>query len=74
MFYQLNKYSNYGHVLFVDTTYKLNIEGFPLSVFLVEDVLGCSVSVMYTFVCHETANILQTVVDCFAENNDIRCL
>jgi hypothetical protein len=28
------KYTNYGQVLFVDTTYKLNIEGFPLLVFL----------------------------------------
>jgi hypothetical protein len=65
------KYRKFGHVLFVDSTYKLNIERFPLLVFLVEDGVGCGVPVLFSFVQHETANILTSVLKWFCEQNDI---
>jgi len=63
-------YKEYGQVLFVDATYKLNIEGFPLLVFLVEDGTGVGVPVMFGFVKYETADILQTVLQWFTSSID----
>ncbi len=66
----LDKYRRYGEVLFVDTTYKLNIERFPLLVFLVEDGVGCGIPVLFAFVKNETSNILTSIVEWFCSQND----
>ncbi|XP_065645628.1 uncharacterized protein LOC136076092 [Hydra vulgaris] len=48
------KYKRYGEVVFVDSTYKVNIKRFPLLIFLVENGLGFGVLVLFAFVQHET--------------------
>ncbi|XP_065639408.1 uncharacterized protein LOC124809334 [Hydra vulgaris] len=66
------KYKRYGEVVFVDTTYKVNIERFPLLVFLVEDGLGFGVPVLFAFVQHETIDNFKWVVEWFClQNNNI---
>ena len=65
------KHRKFGHVLFVGSTYKLNIERFPLLMFLVEDGVGCGVPVLFAFVQCETGNILTSVLTWFCEQNDI---
>jgi hypothetical protein len=63
-------YAEYGQVLFIDATYKLNIEGFPLLVFLVEDGTTVGVPVMFGFVKHETVDILQHILQWFVDTVD----
>ena len=46
-------YAEYGQVLFIDATYKLDTDGFPLLVFLVEDGTGVGVPVMFGFVKYD---------------------
>jgi hypothetical protein len=51
-------YAEYGHILIIDATYKVNIEGFPVLVFLVEDNPAGGVPIMFRFGKHETVDIL----------------
>ncbi|XP_065676140.1 uncharacterized protein LOC136092259 [Hydra vulgaris] len=64
------KYKRYGEVVFVDSTYKVNIERFLLLVFLVEGGLGFGVPVLFAFVQHETIGIFKWVVEWFCTQND----
>lgn len=64
-------YREYGQVLFIEATYKVDIEGFPLLVFLVEDGTGIGVPVLFGFVKHETTDILHNVLEWFTESVDI---
>ena len=64
-------YAEYGQVLFIDSTYKLDIEGFTLLVFLVEDGTGVGVPVMFGFVKYETIEILQSVLQGFVNSVNI---
>lgn len=56
--YVQQMYAEYGHILIINATYKVNIEGFPVLVFLVEDDPAGDVPIMFRFVEHETVDIL----------------
>ena len=63
-------YNKYPEILFLDTTYNVNIEGYPLFAIMAEDGDGRGRPVAYCFVRSETKENLEKVLDYFCEFND----
>ena len=61
--------AKYHDVLFVDGTYKVNMEGYPLYPFLVQDGNGKGRPVAFAFVRNETYETLSAAFTCFKKRN-----
>ena len=59
------------NMIFMDNTYNVNIEGYPLNVILVDDENGNGKPVAYTYMRRETKENLTRVMEIFGEYNDI---
>ena len=65
-------FSKYPEILFMDTTYNVNIEGYPLFAILAEDGDGRGKPVAYCYVRSETKENINTVLEKFCEYNDVK--
>ena len=59
------------NMIFMDNTYKVNLEGYTLNVILVDDENGNGKPVAYTFLRRETKENLTRVMEIFGEYNDL---
>ena len=59
------QYNKYPEILFVDTTYNVNIEAYPLLTMMVEDGDGWGKPVTYCFQRSETKVNLEKILDFF---------
>ena len=64
------QYNKYPEILFVDTTYNVNIETYPLLTMMVEDGDGRGKPVAYCFQRSETKVNLEKILDYFCRTND----
>ena len=64
------QYQKYPEILFVDTTYNVNIEAYPLLAMMVEDGDGRGKPVAYCFQRSETKENLEKILDYFCKTND----
>ena len=64
------QYNKYPEILFVDTTYNVNIEAYPLLTMMVEDGDGRGKPVAYCFQRSETKVNLEKILDYFCRTND----
>ena len=64
------QYNKYPEILFVDTTYNVNIEAYPLLTMMVEDGDGRGKPVAYCFQRSETKVNLEKNLDYFCRTND----
>ncbi|XP_070563064.1 zinc finger SWIM domain-containing protein 3-like [Ptychodera flava] len=64
-------YNQYPDVLFIDGTYKVNIEGYPLYAFLIEDGEGKGRAVGYAFVKNEKKDTIHKLFDHVGAKNDL---
>lgn len=61
--------SKFSSVLFIDATYKVNIEGFPLYTIMCEDGNGIGRPLCYIFVRNEETKIVKTALKKFSDLN-----
>ena len=59
------------NMIFMDNTYKVNLEGYTLNVIQVDDENGNGKPVAYTFLRRETKENLTRVMEIFGEYNDL---
>ena len=64
-------FRKYPEILFMDTTYNVNFEGYPLFTILAEDGDGRGKPVAYCYVKSETKENMQKVLEKFCEYNDV---
>ena len=64
-------FRKYPEILFMDTTYNVNVEGYPLFAILAEDRDGRGKPVTYCYVRSETKGNICKVLMKFCENNDV---
>ena len=64
------QYQKYPEILFMDTTYNVNIEGYPLFAIMAEDGDGRGKPVAYCFLRSETKDNLEKVLNYFCNFND----
>ena len=64
------QYNKYPEILFVDTTYNVNIEAYPLLTMMVEDGDGRGKPVAYCFQRSETKVNFEKILDYFFRTND----
>ena len=64
------QFQKYPEILFMDTTYNVNIEGYPLFAIMAEDGDGRGKPVAYCFVSSETKENLEKVLEYFCNFND----
>ena len=65
------QYQKYPEILFMDTTYNVNIEGYPLFAIMVEDGDGRGKPAAYCFLRSETKENLEKVLTYFSDFNDV---
>ena len=66
----IEQYHKYQEILFVDTTYNVNIEAYPLLTMIFEDWDGRGKPVAYCFQISETKENLEKILDYFCRTND----
>ncbi len=74
IFYQSTRMKNlfktYGTILFIDGTYKLNKNNYPVIIFIVTDNNRASRIVGFAIIAYERMNIINTLLEMFAELNE----
>ena len=64
-------HGKYGEVLFIDGTYKINKNDYSYYLMIVEDGNGHSQVVGVSLCAFERNEIIQSMMNFFADNNDI---
>ena len=71
VFFQYSKmqpiFETFGHMVFVDVTYNVNMEGYHLMTFLVADGENCGQPIGYAYICNESKPILSLVLEAFVK-------
>ncbi|CAF1099015.1 unnamed protein product, partial [Brachionus calyciflorus] len=64
-------YIKYPEILFIDGTYSLNRNNYPLYLFVVRDSNGNGQIVGFAIIAYERIHFLNTIFQCFADNQDV---
>ena len=67
----IEQYKKYPEIMFMDTTYNVNLEGYPLFAIMVEDGDGRGKPVAYCFIRSETKENIKQCLTHFCNFNDV---
>ena len=67
----IEQYKKYPEIMFMDTTYNVNLEGYPLFAIMVEDGDGRGKPVAYCFIRSETKENIEQCLTHFCNFNDV---
>ncbi|CAF0988460.1 unnamed protein product [Brachionus calyciflorus] len=75
IFYQSQKmkdtYNKYSEIVYIDGTYSLNRNNYPVYMFIIRDSNGNSQIVAFAIIAYDRLQCISTIFECFVKKNDI---
>ena len=65
-------YANYGEILIIDATYKINLNDYSLYIFVVIDNNGNSQVCGIALAAYELQKVFNSLLQHFTNNNDVK--